>query len=467
MARYNFGQGVADFVVTPTDGIWAVAPDTPITFWTEPVEGTAYTDLLSEGGIPVTSIASDEYGQIPRFAGPTGVTGMWADAGGPSRAWVEAHGALPTHFGVYVPPGWGTVWKAQRAASGLARIVVAGDSLSQGYFASDLTNSSWVGLVRQALQTQYGDGGSGFYSTSRSSAVMSASAGALAAWEANNSIATLTGTWTLGALNFGPGITFIQAAAAATATFQVSGSIVKIFNISGAAPRAGFTYTIDGGAAVPVPVTIGPTGVQVTTVTGLTEGEHTVTIGWDGAVSEILYLVGVAGENTAGVVVDNLARAGSRSSHWANGNILNSPYNGGTGYPADLVICSLGLNDAANAVTGADWSANMGTYLRAVRAAHDGETDILLLLHHIGDYGSTAGAAAYHTYAAQFQSLAAAYGAATVNLWAQGRNSWDYWNGLGYWGDGTTPGPAGTDLVHASDAGHAYIASQVLPILTS
>lgn len=372
-------------------------------------------------------------------------------------------------IGLHVPPGWGEAWRTARnnAASTAARIAIAGDSLSQGYFASDLHTTSWAGLVRQGLQAAYGDGGSGFYSTSRSDVVMSADAGAITAWETNESIATLTGTWTLGGLNFGPGITYIQASGTATATFKVTGTTIKIYNIGGAAPRAGYTYSIDGTAAVAVPVTIGPTSVQTTTVPGLTPGEHHVTIAWNGTGSDILYLVGVAGENTTGVIVDNLARAGTRSSHWATGHILNSAWNGGTSYPADLVICSLGLNDAANSVSAADWLANMGVYLRAVRAAHNGNTDLLLILHHVGNYGSTAGAAAYHTYAAQIRGIADTYGAALINLWAQGRNSWDYWNSLGYWGNGTNPGPAGTDLVHASDAGHAYIADQVLPLLTA
>ncbi|MFD6250773.1 hypothetical protein, partial [Streptomyces roseolus] len=62
--------------------------------------------------------------------------------------------------GVYVPPNWGEVWRPRRdaAASSPARIVIAGDSLSQGYFASNLHTTSWVGLMRQSLQNSYGDG---------------------------------------------------------------------------------------------------------------------------------------------------------------------------------------------------------------------------------------------------------------------------------------------------------------------
>lgn len=90
MARSTFGAGVADFIVQPSDGLWGVAPLATVTFWDEADAGTQYTDLLDAGGVPVTEVTADEYGQIPEFQGPDSVTGMWADAGGTSRAWIEA-----------------------------------------------------------------------------------------------------------------------------------------------------------------------------------------------------------------------------------------------------------------------------------------------------------------------------------------------------------------------------------------
>ncbi|MEV7871515.1 glycosyl hydrolase family 28-related protein [Streptomyces sp. NPDC088124] len=89
--RYEYGAGVADFVVTPSDGIWTVAVGAVVTFWDAPVGGGQYSDLLDAGSTPITSVTATEYGSIPRFFGPDGVEGMWADAGGTSRAWVEAH----------------------------------------------------------------------------------------------------------------------------------------------------------------------------------------------------------------------------------------------------------------------------------------------------------------------------------------------------------------------------------------
>ncbi|MBD0837362.1 right-handed parallel beta-helix repeat-containing protein [Streptomyces sp. TRM68416] len=90
MARSTFGASLADYVVQPSDGLWAVASGATITFWDDPDTGTQYTDLLDAQGLPATQITADEYGAIPEFQGPDGVTGMWADAGADTRAWIEA-----------------------------------------------------------------------------------------------------------------------------------------------------------------------------------------------------------------------------------------------------------------------------------------------------------------------------------------------------------------------------------------
>ncbi|MGN7137224.1 hypothetical protein [Streptomyces pseudogriseolus] len=93
MARYLFGATLADYVVQPNDGLWGVAPGATITFWSDADGGTQYTDLLDASSNPVTSVTADDNGFIPSFSGPDSVTGMWADAGGTSRAWMAARNA--------------------------------------------------------------------------------------------------------------------------------------------------------------------------------------------------------------------------------------------------------------------------------------------------------------------------------------------------------------------------------------
>jgi hypothetical protein len=91
MARHEFGAGIGDFVVRPSDGLWGVAAASVVTFYDQSTGGTQYEDLRDAGDAPITSVTTDEYGFLPRFFGPDGVEGMWADAGGSSRAWIEAH----------------------------------------------------------------------------------------------------------------------------------------------------------------------------------------------------------------------------------------------------------------------------------------------------------------------------------------------------------------------------------------
>ncbi|MFG3660230.1 glycosyl hydrolase family 28-related protein [Streptomyces sp. NPDC047706] len=88
MARATFGAGVADFVVQPSDGLWGVAANVVVTFWDEAEGGLQYTDLLDATGTPVTQVVTDEFGALPEFSGPDGVLGMWAQAGGGTRAWL-------------------------------------------------------------------------------------------------------------------------------------------------------------------------------------------------------------------------------------------------------------------------------------------------------------------------------------------------------------------------------------------
>ncbi|MFJ3826246.1 glycosyl hydrolase family 28-related protein [Streptomyces nodosus] len=95
--RYEFGAGIADYVVTPSDGLWSVAAGAIVSWWDSPTDGTQYTDLQNLGGEAITEVKASEYGALPRFLGPPDVTGMWADAGGSSRAWVEAHQVSTDH----------------------------------------------------------------------------------------------------------------------------------------------------------------------------------------------------------------------------------------------------------------------------------------------------------------------------------------------------------------------------------
>jgi lysophospholipase L1-like esterase len=428
---------------------------------------TAKGDLLAASGAgALTRVGVGTDGQV--------LTADAASAAGVKWT-TPSSGSSSSSEGVYVPAGWGKFWTAKRDAAGagsaLARIVTVGGSATQGFYASNPLTTSWPGLVRTALQAQYGDGGSGFFPTSLSTTVLSSGdATALAAWQAQGAIVGQTGTWSLSANRYGPGITGVYTEqTGATMTFTVRGTTVKIYNISGGT-RPSFTYSIDGGAAQTVTVPAGSAAVQVTTITGLAPGTHTVVLTCGTTTTgQYLTVAGVAGENTSGVIVDNLARAGAQSSSYATlpESALNATWNGGVSYPCDLAIYTAGPNDASNDVAPDVWLDNVAAWLRGVRdlGTAQGNTDLVIGLPHLGRHVTSN--YRYSEYASRLRGLAATYGAAVVDWWEIGRNSWPYWNTLGYWGTNAGTGAAGTDSVHLSDAGFAAMAAPVISLLES
>lgn len=406
------------------------------------------------------------------------VTGRLNPAGTTERQRIVGNTAVstPTGEGIYVPAGWGRTWTAARdaaaAGTGLARIVTVGGSATQGMYASNPRNKSWPGVVASTLHGLYGDGGSGLQQTSLSAAILaSGDAAALDAWTAADAIVGQTGTWTQGGSKYGPGINYIYSDTTGnTLTFKARGTTVRIYTVVGGGTRPAMLYSIDGGADVSVPQPSGTATIQVTSVTGLTDTEHTVVLKVGTATTgQYLSVCGVSGERDAGVIVHNLALAGARSEHYANPApaALNAGWNGGPDFPCDLVVFTAGPNDAAQNITGDVWAANVAKWIKGVRdtGPATGDTDIVIAIPHLGRHDTVN--FKYQDYAARARGLADAYGCAVVNWWALGRNSWERWNGLGYWGTSAGTGAAGTDSVHMSDAGFQFMADALLPILTS
>lgn len=60
MARYMFGGGIADYVVTAgADDALLLAAGAEVTFWSAQSGGTRYTDLRDLTDAPITSVLSD------------------------------------------------------------------------------------------------------------------------------------------------------------------------------------------------------------------------------------------------------------------------------------------------------------------------------------------------------------------------------------------------------------------------
>jgi hypothetical protein len=148
-------------------------------------------------------------------------------------------------------------------------------------------------------------------------------------------------------------------------------------------------------------------------------------------------------------------------------DLTDATRNGGVSCPCNLAIYTAGPNDAGNDVTGDTWLANVSAWLRGVRdlGTAQGNTDIVIALPHLGRHVTSN--YRYSEYAARLRGLAFSYGAAVIDWWEMGRNSWPYWSTLGYWGTNAGTGAAGSDSVHLSDAGFEAMAAPVIDLLTS
>lgn len=418
----------------------------------------------------------------------------------PSGNAISTRGGGPTVApNIYGAPGWDAGYRAAllnaKNGLGLCRVTAITDSVGYGYYASNLDTTSWVGILKSGLQGLYGDGGSGIVSVNRSTVVLTADTRAAAiqnAWVSAGNLIGLTGTWTeITNGTDGPGGGILQASTVgATQTYVVRGSTIEIFYQStpSLAAAGSFTYQIDGGAVVgPIQayrVTQG--AVEKVTITGLSSGNHTVVITATDANGTLTFsMCGVSGRNATGVVLDQCSRGGQTSdmlnttnaAAWTSAggkswggsaqNLRGSVvgWNGGASRPSDLVLLAFGLNDSTTDKTPTTLFNNHRMACESIRAGNP-DASILFVRNHRGAATIDGTQFYYSQYEREYQALARAWNAGIINFWAIGKNSYAYMNGLGYWGTANTQvGISGTDVVHLSDAGHAWQGNALLNLL--
>ncbi|MER7309938.1 SGNH/GDSL hydrolase family protein [Streptomyces griseoluteus] len=512
--RHSFGGSPADFAMEKVGNTLLLRPGAVGTVWSAATGGTQYTDLTDTLGTPITQVTAESDGSVA-FYGPDGVTSVYVDfgwgrrsameatdigtvlanfmaQGGEPGGWAQLDGAGhlapdqvdPAWFagyasrsataiespGLYVRPGWGTFWRAARTATGpggKATVAVLGSSSTVGFYSSNLVTKNWPALLAASLQTAYGDGGSGYASALFSSnGIAGQDSAAISAWTSAGNLVTQTGTWAIGGYQAGPGWGYLYASASgASLTWTVRGTSVTIYTLGKDGGRAAWTYSIDGGTAATVTdtATTGLTTLK-TTITGLSSGTHTVKVTHAGSAGQYLSVCGVAAEQNGGVVLNNFGRKSATATDYlAPGR---ASWNGGPNYPADLVLYAVSPEDVLNGVSADTWASTVRQHLAVIRdgGTATGTTDIVIVLPHIGTADPNF---AYQDFADRAHSLAITFEAALVNFWALGRNSWNYWNSLGYWGNPASPGTAGTDALHPSNAGHTYIAGVLNSLLQS
>ncbi len=370
----------------------------------------------------------------------------------------------PQHFGkngIYAPKDWGQNWRQARSLYSTQLIPIVGWGHSNMcYYSSNFRTKGWFGKVITDLQALYSDGGSGYLSGEFATGVGATGATYMTGSNfANNALAGINERT-------------IQLNASGTLTIPaVRGTSIDLHHIETTTPNVSYNYNIDGTGAVPVVTgSKGATRLAAapTTISGLTAAGKSVVL----TVGTITPAIcGINGYNPSGIIGHMMAQAGRTS---AGGNVVTYLTGSDTSrsvsitpFAPRLFIYGVGgVNDIGGALSLNTFYANASRVLRTAKAHLNGACDILIVGDHLG---STVDANnLFSQYTAALKSLADDFGAACYLPWPDGRNSWDYWNSLGYWGvTNGAGGEAGTDGVHPSDAGHAHMASRVLELVAN
>lgn len=365
-------------------------------------------------------------------------------------------------------PNWGVQWrraKVNDVKNRLVRVAVVGDSLSHNEGSTSWLTEGWTSYLRDTLQAAYGDGGSGFVSHN----YRLDPAGGV----------TTTGAWTDVDNEGGICRRSIKPTVAgngATITMPVRGTSIDIWTRTD--PTFGtFHYNIDGAGFVAMPLNVAAS-IKLVTVP-VSPGNHSVVVR---ATTGDGRFYGVRGRNTTGVIVENMSVQGTMLTDVAlptSGVTSTDPYDNTVAArtlaaigPCDVVILMLGANDALIDADDTVYLPNIWNAIAAFQAAaiRNGRSiqqppDLIVVGEHVGQIDVITGFSAYERdYMQLYGALregAAAMGAAFIDCWAAGGNSWDYWAGLGYWAAGNT------DIVHPNNTGHKIYASLVLDLMLS
>lgn len=382
-------------------------------------------------------------------------------------------GNLPLQdIGIFVPPQWGLSWKPKLASAGAsqATIAVVGDSISEGYCASNFQTTSYVALLKSTLQTAYGDGGSGYRGSQNSLYYDSYGA-------AQTGLST-TGTWTAAKSSGGPSNCAIYTNTnGATATFaNVQGTTVTFYYGKGSTAGT-CEVRIDGVLVDTINANNATNDVGVGTYTGQIAGNKSVQI--TNTSADFTLVFGVSGTNASGVVVNNYSVAGQTSGGFLN--ISGSPYgsqidwSGGSSYPCDLLIYALAVNDAnGQPLAAASAEAYLTNVLSVVNRVRDyvaytgtGNTDILFFMPHIGRWQSTG--PQYYAMMGKLESVLRSMNVAYVNMSTMYHNSYTDAYNNNVWSAGTTnvTGATGSDPIHPGNTGHSLYADALLRVVNS
>lgn len=345
----------------------------------------------------------------------------------------------------------------QAAGSGRASIGVIGDSVTDGFSATNFDSTDYVSLLRAALQSDYGDGGEGFVSA------IHAEPTGESGWEnpPSNRWSFTTGRWSLPSFDTKEGWGAIAGAVywnsttlepTITGTFDTI-QVMTGIKFDGNATKAKLQTYIDGGLAGEVEMHDGlndhsqfaPGTILEYTAT---LGAHTVKL--DTSAGQYVFVEGVRFlKGTTGVVVDRFGKAGMRASWLGVAN--DSDYtNYNTFYKSlnstvdvldeDLYVVMLGINDFVNSVAVATFQTALGVI--AARCKAKGDTILV-----VPPKPSSGTNAAYQGYADAIAAVASDNGCLCLDLFER-------------WGSTYNAGMM-ANSVHPNNTGHADIKTMI------
>lgn len=337
-------------------------------------------------------------------------------------------------------------WSRSRDRESLSRVVAAMDGMKEAHVAvlgsstvagmGDTGGLGWVVRLRDVIAARGGVlAGTGwvFWGNAIASGDTRVTrSGTGAALVANRLRASLTGVGTWAQFNA-----------------DRPGTQVDITYLNNGGP---FSYSIDGAA----PVTVTTSGSQTygtVTVTGLTNATHTVRVAATSTAPAAVIGVRVTNPAANGLTVTRAGISGSKASDWANGSVVGLPIRDVTALSPQVVVISVGINDAT---AGATPAAVKTSFLSIVQQLRDaGALPIINVMPHAQPFSITA--AQWDAYVSALYEVADTAGVALVDM----NYRWGDWNTAEKSGLFGSP----SDLAHPGPAGHADHARVMADVL--
>ncbi len=336
-----------------------------------------------------------------------------------SGAWLDA---LDGPQYCYLPSGWDTAWKAAKALVGSQKVnvVAVGDSITQGWGATDMMTDSYFACLRASILSANNNAlGGDFYGVLYSSAINGVLGGPgtatppLVLYGTNNSDYYTT----YGVLGVNIYVDHSETPfIVCTPPYNVVGFEIVYLDFT----AGSWTYKIDSGSAVTV-TTTGPATypgaiLKKISITGLSAGSHTLTINAPSG-GGALNIEGItAYKATTGLCFANMGVPGLGLYAGVEGDnnlatistfppdriALYQGYQGttaspsaltGLGFPTqpDLAIVALGVNDAGQSVASSDFQTALRRLVWSLRYGKNDACSIILVAMWApdGDYASS------------------------------------------------------------------------------